>query len=1102
MVVPPNDFDHSSCSFVTTLSSLLDRTKMEESQSFSVNQTRADYDSGYSCTSTQSKSSDKSRHPGLSTESSFEEQNSTILTTDKDGEMSTLNSKPAEQSNQTILRGLNTVTNQNPTDTCSKSKQKNSTAFKPQTNQLFNVDDSMSKMESDDLKNLNNDIKVDHNQENTFLQLSYLCQSYRDLNQTNSTSNSNNSVTIIDTVLKVLNDHDLQFKEIIESNEVKNDSFGVVVSMANGLIINISNSIHKSMGYSKEMWKDRAFIDFIHPNDRITFVNYMTSILIDPCTISRGDGVSTVTYLRPKTNDGFYCNMGYSKSENENYYQVCKLTITFKDLSYVSTTPYSEQMARPQLVLVVKAQIIHSAYKCSEEKIENPIQFITKHNALFEWCYVDKFITSYFGYLPQNIIGRSIFDYYCIEDLTTIKEIHANLIKSKSISLKGNPYRFKCQNGDFAVVQTEWSNFVNPWSDRVEFVIGKHKIIQGPINPDVTTLADNTITEDIAIKDNYEFNEAPKEFEKITNENKEVAEVSYDTNQTIDTNSKQQISMEYKNFTPCMNCFVHPSVQVPLNVEVPPEMSGNYSNNDSLHLFQNTNYESKSSSDTLLSYTELNYNDNIQRFFNSNLKTNSSEESNCSKKFAAREVTSYETDANKVQPDTISLYQSGTPVSNMIITQNSPSYESEQNASKNCQLTQKMLLRHNEKMECDLVKQHKKNKSSKKQNLSNQAIHISDIAHGMKRKNSTVNENKSCKLSKRKCLSNISSPTNVAQPQPIEYQDIPTTPTVARSTQIRSFCQITRDSQTMTDLPLRQPLPSSCQKLILPPQALIVPCQPFIYNVPLSNNVMPVQPTCNLMDEKIGNIQETVSDKLQSCMPCDITENSQLLHVQQQLHIGQLYQNIENKIEAPIISKKNDQNIRKKTKTTQVSQEEIIMSSDSDCKKETGSLRSSSGWMYEDSSYYSSSLRDKTDSSEREDFPLLNIFERTNCSHQLIKKQPFWMEDIVSTPDLVYRYQMDYGDKNEVLRKDINTLNTFTQPLLVSEQLKQLCVEIDVNGSSKTSYFEDGTSSSSDGDECYISIGKNKRRRIDFCRMAMIYEENALIPPPTSPRNK
>jgi len=58
--------------------------------------------------------------------------------------------------------------------------------------------------------------------------------------------------------------------------------------MTNGLIINISNSIHKSMDYPKEMWKDRSFIDFIHPTDRMAFASYMTYILTDPCTISRG----------------------------------------------------------------------------------------------------------------------------------------------------------------------------------------------------------------------------------------------------------------------------------------------------------------------------------------------------------------------------------------------------------------------------------------------------------------------------------------------------------------------------------------------------------------------------------------------------------------------------------------------------------------------------------------------------------------------------------------------------------------------------------------------------------------------------------------------
>lgn len=53
-------------------------------------------------------------------------------------------------------------------------------------------------MESDDLKSVNNDIKVDHSQENmAYLQLSYLCQSYRDINQTNTTSNPTNTLNII-----------------------------------------------------------------------------------------------------------------------------------------------------------------------------------------------------------------------------------------------------------------------------------------------------------------------------------------------------------------------------------------------------------------------------------------------------------------------------------------------------------------------------------------------------------------------------------------------------------------------------------------------------------------------------------------------------------------------------------------------------------------------------------------------------------------------------------------------------------------------------------------------------------------------------------------
>lgn len=57
--------------------------------------------------------------------------------------------------------------------------------------------------------------------------------------------------------------------------------------MNDGLIINTSNNIHKSMGYPKDMGQGRSFIDFIHTKDRMSFINYVTSVLINPYKISR-----------------------------------------------------------------------------------------------------------------------------------------------------------------------------------------------------------------------------------------------------------------------------------------------------------------------------------------------------------------------------------------------------------------------------------------------------------------------------------------------------------------------------------------------------------------------------------------------------------------------------------------------------------------------------------------------------------------------------------------------------------------------------------------------------------------------------------------------
>lgn len=43
---------------------------------------------------------------------------------------------------------------------------------------------------------------------------------------------------------------------------------------------------------------------------------------------------------------------------------------------------------------------------------------------------------------------------------------------------RSKPYRFAVKNGGFAMIETEWSSFVNPWSRKLEFVIGLHRVLQ------------------------------------------------------------------------------------------------------------------------------------------------------------------------------------------------------------------------------------------------------------------------------------------------------------------------------------------------------------------------------------------------------------------------------------------------------------------------------------------------------------------------------------------------------------------------------------------------------------------------------------------------
>lgn len=111
-------------------------------------------------------------------------------------------------------------------------------------------------------------------------------------------------------------------------------------------------------------------------------------------------------------------------------------------------------------------------------------KFTIRHTATGIISHVDNTAVSELGYLPQDLIGRSVFDFYHHDDLVHLKDIYETVMKkgqTAGTSFRSKPYRFLVQNGCYVLLETEWTSFINPWFRKLEFVVGHHRVFQGEI---------------------------------------------------------------------------------------------------------------------------------------------------------------------------------------------------------------------------------------------------------------------------------------------------------------------------------------------------------------------------------------------------------------------------------------------------------------------------------------------------------------------------------------------------------------------------------------------------------------------------------------------
>nr|P12349.1 RecName: Full=Period circadian protein [Drosophila virilis]CAA32081.1 per protein [Drosophila virilis] len=399
-----------------------------------------------------------------------------------------------------------------------------------------------------------------------------------------------------------------------QHDRVKEDSFCCVISMHDGVVLFTTANLNEMLGYPREMWLGRSFIDFVHIKDRATFASQITTgIPIAESRCSQSKDARTTFCVMLRRYRGL-ASGGFGIIGRPVSYAPFRLGLTFREAPEEVQPDGCTLSNATSMLLVISATPIKSCYKEPDEFLspKGP-KFAIQHTAAGIISHVDTAAVSALGYLPQDLIGRSILDFYHHEDLSDIKDIYEKVVKkgqTVGATFCSKPFRFLIQNGCYILLETEWTSFVNPWSRKLEFVVGHHRVFQGPKQCDVFEMSPN-VTPNIP-EDEQNRNACIKE---------DILKMMTETVTRPSDTVKQEVSRRCQALASFMETLMDEVARGDLKLDLPHETELTVSERDSVMLGEisphHDYYDSKSSTETPPSYNQLNYNENLLRFFNS-----------------------------------------------------------------------------------------------------------------------------------------------------------------------------------------------------------------------------------------------------------------------------------------------------------------------------------------------------------------------------------------------------------------------------------------------------------------------------------------------------
>ncbi|XP_067415393.1 basic helix-loop-helix ARNT-like protein 2 isoform X6 [Emydura macquarii macquarii] len=284
------------------------------------------------------------------------------------------------------------------------------------------------------------------------------------------------------------------------------DGFLFVVGCDRGKIIFVSESVCKILNYDQASLIGQSLFDYLHPKDVAKVKEQLSSSdaaprekLIDAKTglQVRMDFQAGSARLHSGARRSFFCRIKYSritvkeekkclpnsKKKDHKKYRTIHCTGYLKSWPSGKVGVEEENDAEKDhsnfncLVAIGRLHPYIVSQKTGEIKVK-PTEFVTRFAMDGKFVYVDQRATAVLGYVPQELLGTSCYEYFHQDDHNHLADKHKEVLQSKE-KIFTNSYKFRAKDGTFITLKSQWFSFINPWTKELEYIVSTNTVVLG-----------------------------------------------------------------------------------------------------------------------------------------------------------------------------------------------------------------------------------------------------------------------------------------------------------------------------------------------------------------------------------------------------------------------------------------------------------------------------------------------------------------------------------------------------------------------------------------------------------------------------------------------